>query len=125
MDNITQQIKNLEFLSYTDKLLAYNHVFTLGQFSQNIEDKFTLISLMAFLTKKMRERDPDITPLTILMKLTDQEADDSGFYQFLEALSIVVEDLSYGCIKFNLYGCKTSQEIINKIKELLNTWLPF
>ena len=66
-----------------------------------------------------------MTPLKLLMKLTGEEKSNSGFYQFLEALAILVEDLSYGCTKIDTCGMKTSQEIINKIKEILSQWLPF
>jgi hypothetical protein len=38
---------------------------------------------------------------------------------------MLVDDLSYGVSKFNSYGLTDSKQIINKIKELLNTWTPF
>lgn len=111
-------------LDYASKLKAYNRLFSLG-YIPGIENKFNLISLVALTTSKMREKNPKIMPLDILMKITGQEKDDTGFYQFLESLSIIVEDMSYQCTKFDACGCETSQEIITKIKEILNTWLPF
>jgi hypothetical protein len=59
------------------------------------------------------------------MKLTDQKADNSAFYQFLESLAILTEDLSYGTTHIDSCGLKTSQEIIVRIKEILGQWLPF
>ncbi len=116
----------LDSLEYTDKLKAYNKVFSLGNLnSDDMNDKLVLISLVALTTQKMREKDATITPLKILMKITGQIADNSGYYQFLEALSILVEDMSYGCKKIDACGMKSSQEIINKIKEILDTWVPF
>ena len=43
----------------------------------------------------------------------------------LENLSILIEDFSYDCTEIDSCGLKTSQEIVNKIKEILNTWIPF
>ena len=116
----------LDDLEYTEKLSVYNKIFSLGNTnSDNMNDKLVLISLVALTTQKMREKDATITPLKLLMKITGQIKDNSGFYQFLESLSILVEDMSYGCKKIDTCGMETSQEIINKIKEILNTWIPF
>ena len=59
------------------------------------------------------------------MKITNQSKDGSAFYQALEGISIIVEDLCYMCDKADSCGLKTSNEIVEKIKEILNTWLPF
>lgn len=119
-------VTDLDNLTYKDKLSCYNKVFSLGNFqSDDMNQKLILISLVSLLTQKMREKDATLTPLKLLMKLTGQIEDNSGFYQFLESLSIIVEDLLYGSKKIDACGMKTSQEIINKIKEILNTWLPF
>ena len=72
----------------------------------------------------MREKDPTATPLSILMKITGQIKDNSGFYQFLESLSIIVEDFSYQCTDFPTFGMKQGQ-MISKIKEILSMYLPF
>ena len=113
-------------LDYTDKLSAYNKTFSLGNFnSEDMNDKLVLISLVALANQKMKEKDATMTPLKLLMSITGQIKDNSGFYQFLESLSIIVQDMSYGCTKIDPCGMKTSQELINKIKEILDTWLPF
>lgn len=123
---VESAVSTLDSLDYTDKLAAYNKVFSLGNLnSDDMNDKLVLISLVALTTQKMREKDSTITPLKILMKITNQIKDNSAFYQFLEALSILVEDISYGCKKIDSCGMKTSQEIIKKIKEILDTWIPF
>jgi hypothetical protein len=117
---------SFDTLDYTNKLSAYNKTFSLGRFSSDdMNDKLVLISLVALANQKIKEKDATMTPLKLLMSITGQVKDNSGFYQFLESLSIIVEDLSYGCKKIDPCGMKTSQEIINKIKEILDTWLPF
>lgn len=117
-------IKNFENLEYDDKLKLYNRIFSFG-FLPSFKDKLMLISLVALVTKQIRLKTPDVNPLEILMKITSQKRDDSQFYQFLEALSVLVEDLSYACSDFESYGYTESSKIIKKIKDILNTWLPF
>ena len=113
-------------LDYFDKYRAYQKTFSLGNLASNdMNEKLVLISLVALVTSKMREKDSQTTPLKILMQITGQIQDNSYFYQFLESLSIIVEDFMYGCKKFDPCGLKSSQEIINRIKEILSTWLPF
>lgn len=119
-------VTDLGHLEYTDKLNVYQRVFSLGNFSSDeLNEKLVLFSLVALVTRQMRQKDSEITPLKILMQITGQIKDNSVFYQFLEALSIIVEDLMYETKKIDSCGLKTSQEIINRIKEILNTWLPF
>lgn len=113
-------------LSYEDKLYVFNKIFTFGNLdTDNLDDKLVLISLLALTTSKMRLKDPTITPLKILLSITKQINDGSAFYQFLEALSIITEDFLYESKEISSCGLNSSQEIITKIKELLNKWLPF
>ena len=123
---ITEIISQLEKASYEDKKLAYQSLYSIGYIlSESLNDRLVLISLVSLVCQKMKLKDPNTTPLEVLMKISGQKKDDSGFYQFLETLAIIVSDFSYGVKKIDTCGCKTSQEIINKIKELLNLWLPF
>ena len=113
-------------LCYTDKSEVFQRIFSLGRFgTDEFSEKLVLISLVALVTSKMKEKDPSITPLQVLIKITGQTKDNSGFYQSLENLAALVEDTSYGCTKFDPCGCKNSTEIINTIKSILSTWLPF
>ena len=125
-----EKVNELHFelnnLDYLDKQSVYQKVFSLGNLaSDDMNEKLVLISLVALVTQKMREKDPLTNPLKLLMQITGQIKDNSFFYQFLESLSIIVEDFMYGCKKFDPCGLKSSQEIINRIKEILSTWLPF
>ena len=125
-DKVIDLSMQIDALEYTDKKEVYQKSFSLGNLeSDDMNDRLVLISLIGLTYQKMKEKEATITPLKILMKITGQSKDNSSFYQFLEALSIIVEDFSYGIKKFDSCGLKTSQEIINKIKELLNTWMPF
>ena len=123
VDDVHRTLNNLD---YYDKHSVYQKVFSLGNLaSDDMNEKLVLISLVALVTQKIREKDPTNNPLKLLMQITGQIKDNSFFYQFLESLSIIVEDFMYGCKKFDPCGLNSSQEIINRIKEILSTWVPF
>ena len=124
--NTDNLIKELSTLSYNDKKRVYDKIFSLGNLvSKDMNDKLVLVSLVSLTYQKLKEKDKTVTPLKVLLKITNQPVDNSVFYQALEVLSILVEDFSYDCTKIDSCGLTTSQEIINKIKTLLNSWIPF
>lgn len=101
--------------------------FSLGTIGNlnNVNDKLILLSLLSLTYIKMLEKNPKITVLDILLNITKQKPDNSIFYQMLENLSFIVEDLCYNCKTADSCGLNSSKEIIDKIKEILNTWIPF
>lgn len=122
VDKLSIEISNLE---YKEKLLLFKRCFGISNFGPDLNDTLILISLVALVTSKMRDKDPEVTPLKVLIKITNVYDRTSAVYQMLENLSILVEDLTYNQIKIDNCGLKTSQEIINKIKTILDQWLPF
>lgn len=122
VDKLSIEISNLE---YKEKLLLFKRCFGISNFGPDLNDTLILISLVALVTSKMRDKDPEVTPLRVLIKITNIYDRTSAVYQMLENLSILVEDLTYNQIKIDNCGLKTSQEIINKIKTILDQWLPF
>lgn len=118
-------IDELEKLPYEDKRKLYLRLFSLGNFGADINNKLILISLVSLTYLKMKEKNKDLTPMDILIKITGEKDKTSYFYQALEGLSILVEDFCYAGNLADSCGLKSSQEIINKIKEILSTWLPF
>ena len=123
---IEKVVADLSSLPYIDKQEVFSRIFSLGKFSSDdLNEKLVLVSLVALLTKQMRIQNPEITTLQLLLKLSGTIVDNSSYYQFLEGLSCLVEDALYGCTKIDACGCKTSQEVVEKIKNLLNNWLPF
>lgn len=126
MDKTNEVITTLQNMSYEEKLDVYREVYFLGTFSSDtVNDKVILISLISLLYIKMKQKNPKVTPLQIIMKITGQEADGTIYYKMLETLSIMVEEFSWQCKTASPYGLKTSKEIINKIKEILSVWIPF
>jgi len=113
-------------LKFKEKKSYFFSNYSLGAISGNsINDKLILISLLSFVYFKMKEKTPTVTVLDILKSITKQKQDDSSYYQMIESLAIIVEDFCYGCSVADNCGLKSSQEIINKIKEILGQWLPF
>lgn len=122
IDRIIQEVKSL---NYSDRRKLYSILYTTGTIGTNLDDKLVLISLISITYLKLKEKNPKITPLDVLEKITGESKSESYFYKTLESISIIVEDFSYGNTTASSCGLKTSQEIINKIKELLNQWTPF
>jgi len=120
-----EEIINLEKVSFNDKKAIFQKFFTTGFLSISLNDKLVLISLIALTSYKLKSKNPTLTTLSLLLKITNQKEDSSAFYNFLESLSILVDDLSYGNSTFDSCGLSSSDEIIKKIKNLLSLWLPF
>lgn len=113
-------------LKFKEKRDYFFSNYSLGALSSNsINEKLILISLLSFVYFKMKEKTPTVTVLDVLKSITKQKPDNSSYYQMIESLAIVVEDLCYGSSIADNCGLKSSQEIINKIKEILGQWLPF
>jgi hypothetical protein len=125
-NQIIDTSNRLNKLDYESRRGVYQRSFSLGYLSsEEMNDRLVLISLVALVHQKMQLKDKNTTPLAVLLKITGEKEPNSAYYQFLETLSIIVEDFSYGIKKIDACGLKTSPEIINKIKEILNTWMPF
>lgn len=114
-------------LSYEERCNFYNKHFSSGASSTcRIKDKLILIALICFVTHKLREKDGSLTVKSVIEKIVNKPIMElNGFEDFLLGLSVVCEDMLYGCTEFETFGLKTSQEIIDKIRALLNEWMPF
>lgn len=119
--------QELRELSFEEKSRLYTVVYGFGSIaSVNITDKLVLISLVGLSSTKLKEKNPGMTTLDFLVAVTKStKKKDEQFHSFLENLAILVDDLSYATEEFDACGMKNSTEIINKIKEILETWLPF
>ena len=120
-------IDALKEMSYQDKKDVYNAVFSLGKFnvSDSVNDKMILISLVTLTYMKLRQQNANIRAIDILCKITNSKKDESSHYQMLEGLGVLCEDMSYCCKTADSCGLQNSNDIINKIKQILGTWSPF
>ena len=110
--------------SYRDLLGVYGYYFTLGNLNTDIGSKFALISLICYLTSKVRKKNPKATCLQVINKIIEKDKAKHD-ERFIQGLSIVCEDFMRNTSEFLTFELKTQKEIISKIKEILNTWLPF
>lgn len=124
-EKVDSAIKLIHSLDYHDKLEVYTKCFGSNVFGDEMNNRLILMSLLSLTYNKMKEKNPEITPLKILMQLTNTSKSNGHFYQMLETISIQVEDFSYQCKKIDNCGLTNSQDIINKIKQILDLWLPF
>lgn len=99
--------------------------FSLSGLSSSMEDRLTLVGLLCYVTDKMREKDPTISCVEVLMKLLKSQILNDDQRKFIQALGIVCDDFMKNVIKFDPLGYKTSTDIKNKIIEEVNNWLPF
>lgn len=111
--------------NYAELKGIYEEYFSL-KYACSLEDKLALIGLICYLTNKLRIKDPDITCWEVIAKIAFKEGTYTDEYvQSLRGLSIICEDFMYGVTKFPTFGFKSDKEILNKIKEILNNWVPF
>jgi phage-related holin len=74
----------------------------------------------------MRKKDGLITVRSVLEKILGKIITESTAYEeLLIGLCIICEDLLYNCEECDSFGLKTPQEVIDKIKAILNEWTPF
>ena len=98
----------------------YKKLFSLCYLGNSISNKFALISLVCYLQYKMSAKKPDITHYQIIKKCADPSIPED----FIKTLAVICSDFGYGCTEFPLFDLK-DKEIPNKVKELLNSYLPF
>ncbi len=97
----------------------YNHYFSLKFLNTSFSNKMCLLSLVCFITKKAREKKPEATCLQVLKKF-------AGERDLNSRVAIICEDLLKDRDQnFPLFNFKSSKEMIDKINEIMDTYLPF
>jgi hypothetical protein len=124
LDKFQSEFKNL---SYEEKVGFYVRNFSTGAFSSGkLSNKLALISLICLVTKKLREKDGNLTVKVVIEKILQRPLIiTESFDSFLIGLSIICEDFLYETKEIDNLGFTDSKQIIAKIKELLNEWFPF
>lgn len=111
--------------SFSELEDTYEEFFSLSYLNTTLENKFGLISLICFLTKQARKNNPDATCYQVIMKVTKDTAFDKYRMKFIRGLAIVCEDFMKNTVDFMTFDLKSSKEMIKKINEILDTWMPF
>ena len=124
LDKFQSEFQNL---SYEEKFSFYVRNFSTGAFSSGkLSNKLALISLICLVTKKLREKDGNLTVKVVIEKILQRPLIvTESFDSFLIGLSIICEDFLYQTTEIDNLGFTDSKQIIAKIKELLNEWFPF
>lgn len=104
---------------YEEMQRLYGQYFTTGYLNTDINTKFALISLVCYLTEKLKEKKPDVTHYQVIRKLADGIPEDQ-----IKGLAVVCSDFAYGCKQFPTFGIE-DKKIPAKVKEILSCWLPF
>lgn len=97
--------------------------YSLGFLGKDINSKFALISLLGYLTMKIKEKKNNVTHLDIINKINNTGRKSISDKQ-AKSIAIVAEDFAYGCTDFLTFDLK-DKEIPSKIKEILDSTLPF
>lgn len=125
INTIIGEFKNA---SYADKDKFYNSTLSFGSnLSKQFSRKTLLHSLICLVTHKMSAKDPTITTLVVLEKITrtDLKNPQTAYEHFLTSLALICNDLLYEVSEMENFGFTNSQDIINEIKNLLDEWIPF
>ena len=112
-------IKHME--QYDKLKTIYGKYFTLGYLNTDINSKFALISLVNYVAMKLSKPNKIVTPLMVLNKIN---SDLKLPQDFIDGLSIVCEDLAYGCKTFPTFGIE-EKKLVPTIKGILDKWVPF
>lgn len=113
-------LKDTDELSYKSLQNLYSTYFTLGHINTDVNSKFALISLICYITNRLKSKNPDVTFYQVVYKLASTKIPEEN----IKGLSIMCKDFSYGCTEFPTFGI-SDKDIPNKIKEILSNWTPF
>lgn len=126
--NSNNQIEPLDIES---KRIFYAHYFSSGtNFNCSFGTKIEIITLLAFLTQELKKRFPSdyknsydaITKFIFKQPITEA----NGYNDYLIALSIITDDLMWGCNEIEKpEKYNSANEIRERIKEIINSWMPF
>ena len=119
--------KMINDASYDDKRTLYSSFFSSGtQTTGKMNNKLILISLICLVSQKMSVDNKTVTPKDVIEKIVGKVLNVNNAYDhYLIGLSIVCDDMMVGVTEIDSFGLKTSAEIITKIKNILDEWLPF
>lgn len=105
---------------YEEMQKTYESLFSLRFLGSDINNKFAIISLVCWITAKLKAKKPDVTHWTVLHKLGNGIVDTD----YLKGLAVICSDFSYGCTQFPTFGID-EKKIPDKIKDLLRLVVPF
>lgn len=106
--------------SYEELQSIYSRYFSLGSLSSSFTEKMALISLVCYITEKLKAKKPDVTHYQIIRKLAYPALPED----FIKGLAVVCSDFAYYAKDFPTFEIK-DKDIPKKITELLDRYVPF
>lgn len=107
-------------MNFSELETIYKKYFSLGYMNTDINTRFALVSLICYVTQKLKSKRPDVTYYQVIYKLAESCIPEDN----IKGLAILCEDFAYGCTEFPTFGIE-DKKIPGKIKEILMNWLPF
>ena len=107
-------------MDITELQQFYSKTYSLGYLGVDINTKFALISLLGYLTYKIKQKKPSVTSYQIIKQISKNKFPE----KFVKGLSVVVDDFSYGCKEFSTFGIE-DKKIPQQISGILSTYTPF
>lgn len=111
--------------TYSELSDYYKNNFSLAGLNTDISNKFAVISLVCFLTKELQNKNPDATCYKLIMAIMKKDNISDDYLKFIRGLSVICDDMMNHTTEFMTFDLKTSKSMIQKIHEILNTWMPF
>ena len=107
-------------ISYSNLEEIFSSYFSLSTLGNDFSSRIALISLICYLTEKLRAKKPDVTYYQVVYNLAHDSLPDAQ----IKGLAIMCKDFAYGCKEFPTFGIE-NKKIPAKVKEILSCWLPF
>lgn len=99
----------------------FDNFFKIGYLDVDITSRFALISLVCYITNKIQEKVPNATNYTVLQTLVKGKKypDD-----IIKGIACICDGFGYNCHEFPTFNL-SNKEIIKKILEILDSYIPF
>ena len=98
----------------------YQKYFSMGYIGIDFESKLALLSMICYITEQMKAKKPDVTHYQVIRNIVKSSWPED----LIKGVAVVCSDMSYGCSKFPTFGL-TNKQMVAKIKELADNYLPF
>lgn len=110
-------IRNPEYSQLQE---IYSQYFSFGNLGISFDSKLALLSMLAHLKEQLSAKKPDVTHYQVLKNIVDNRLPED----VIKGIAVVCSDMSYGCKEFPTFGLNNKQ-MVAKIKELADNYLPF
>ena len=105
---------------YEELQEIYKSYFSLGQLGVSFDTKLALLSMLCYLTEQLKAKKPDVTHYQVLRNIVGSKLSED----MIKGIAVICSDMSYGCKEFPTFGLDSKQMIV-KIKEIADNYLPF